>query len=434
MLLLGAFLAAVLVINAIVLSVFLRNRTASASSPQRTATALPLVAATAEPQQRAAPVVPSAATTSPVAATNVAAQSSAPQHSSRIRVKYSRDPKTHIRSIAIEDAGHPGASTVLYQSPRPAWALVSPNDEWVVVNERASSDGGGARLYRRQNNDSVQYAPSDGASNDSVPLRDAVWKAYLAVTHGDSSAPRHNVTIDATGWDNDGRKLVLAVTHLPNRDQPDVPEPWSCTYDLASKQIEPVAGQPNVDPAAIAAAQAQAEQTEQTTDNSEEQPRTGPQQAADTAGNPFADNAAEQDETAAAEEDDNQYPGEKFPATRLDELTVPDVNESSLEEITYAINEMFARHNAPFKDRKVTKQFEGFAWYKPRPGFTYDEVEKEFSDLEKANLKVLARCRDSKLAATRRSSKTIRGRRVQQEEPNGAEIMRQVLQGMGVMP
>jgi hypothetical protein len=103
---------------------------------------------------------------------------------------------------------------------------------------------------------------------------------------------------------------------------------------------------------------------------------------------------------------------------------VSDVSESSLSEITYAINEMFARHGAEFKDKKVTKQFEQFSWYNPRPGLSFDEIETEFSDLEKQNLKVLGRCRDAKLAAAKQKSRSpVRGQPVQ-EESVGEKVMR----------
>jgi len=120
---------------------------------------------------------------------------------------------------------------------------------------------------------------------------------------------------------------------------------------------------------------------------------------------------------------DNEFPGEKFPATRLDELTAPDVNESSLDEINYAINEMFARHGAEFKDKKTSKQFSEFSWYQPRAGLTTAQAEKDFSDLERANLKVLERCRDAKIAISRRGTHSVRGSRVE-EESTGTKILR----------
>jgi len=102
---------------------------------------------------------------------------------------------------------------------------------------------------------------------------------------------------------------------------------------------------------------------------------------------------------------------------------VPDVNESSLNEITYAINEMYARHGADFKDKKVADQFSEFSWYKRRPGVTLTDAEVEFSDLEKQNLKVLQRCRDAKIAAARRKSRPVRGEKAD-EETTGQKILR----------
>ena len=216
--------------------------------------------------------------------------------------------------------------------------------------------------------------------------------------HADRGTPRRGATIDATGWENDSRKLDVSVVFLSTPQNPDVPEPWRCTYDVASKQIEPAPDQPT--PTEVANNSANEQSSEQSSAVTEN---------------------VQNSETANTE--DNQFPGERFPATRLDELTVPDVNESSLSDITYAINEMFARHGAEFKDKKVTKQFEQFSWYTPRSGLSLDEIETEFSDLEEQNLKVLGRCRDEKLAAAKHKSHPVRGQHVQ-EESVGQKVMR----------
>jgi YARHG domain len=128
-------------------------------------------------------------------------------------------------------------------------------------------------------------------------------------------------------------------------------------------------------------------------------------------------------DTQAQSADDAELPGERFPATRLDELTVPDVNESSLTDINYAINEMYARHGAEFKDRKIAREFSQLSWYQPRPGLGLDQIENEFSDLEKANVKVLRRCRDAKIAASHRKSRPVRGENAE-EETTGQKILR----------
>ena len=317
--------------------------------------------------------------------------------SGNLQIKCVRDRKTKIRRITLENAHRPGVTTVLCESKQPIWALVSPDDQWIAVNQRQAA-GGGVRLYRRAGPSSVQYDPVEGTDPQNPQLQEMIWQSYLRAMHGDPGTPRGRATIDATGWENDSRKLNVSLVFLSTTENPDVPEPWRCTYDVTSKQVEPAPDQPI--PTEVA--------NNSTNEQSNEQL------------GPAAENA-QNSETANTE--GNQFPGERFPATRLNELTVPDVSESSLGDITYAINEMFARHGAEFKDKKVTKEFEQFSWYTPRPGLSLDEIETEFSDLEKQNLKVLGRCRDSKLAVVKHKSRRVRGQAVQ-EESVGQKVMR----------
>jgi hypothetical protein len=157
-----------------------------------------------------------------------------------------------------------------------------------------------------------------------------------------------------------------------------------------------------------------------------DQPDASQQQQAQ---NPsVAENSASED-AGGSDAETAEWPGEKFPATRLDELAVPDVNESSVIDINYAINEMFARHGAVFKDKEVIKEFTELPWYQPRPGVTLNQIETEFSDLEKQNLKVLRRCRDAKLAAARRKPRAVRGERIR-EESTEEQIIRGILHGV----
>jgi hypothetical protein len=387
------FLGVLLAGNIVVLSIWLpswKGRAGNLQSSNQT-----IVSAPAMPSQPnntpPAPAVPAAPSSDLV----LERQFTSP--SGNLQIKYLRDRKTKIRRIAVEDAHRPSAATVLCESKQPAWALVSPDDQWIAVNERHGA-GGGVRLYRRGGTSSVQYDSIEGASAQNSQLQEMIWQNYLRAMHADPGEPRRGATIDATGWENDSRKLDISVVFLSTPQNPDVPEPWRCTYDVGSKQIQPAPDQPV--PAQIG-------------DNSTNEQASEQSDA-------VAENA-QNSETANTE--DNEFPGERFPATRLDELTVSDVSESSLSEITYAINEMFARHGAEFKDKKVTKQFEQFSWYNPRPGLPFDDIENEFSDLEKQNLKVLGRCRDAKLAVAKHKSRPVRGQPVQ-EESVGEKVMR----------
>jgi hypothetical protein len=314
--------------------------------------------------------------------------------SGSLRIKYLRNRKEKLRRITLEDAHQPATSAVLCDFKLNAWLLISPDDQWIALNDHSRDDSAGARLYHRTNSSVVRYETTDAAPAGGQPLQDTVWSTYLAATQRDPQTKRDHVTIDATAWENDSRKLTLSVAYLAVAGAKDIPEPWSCTYDVVSKQVEP-----------------ESEQTVSSTENASSSP-------------------AQQD--AEANEDTNPaFAGEKFAATREVELTVPDVNESSLSEITYAINEMFARHGADFRDKQTKKQFSEFSWYQPRAGLTLDQIESEFSDLEKQNLKVLARCRDAKAAAARRQHRIRSARQAPaHEESVGERFLKAILQGV----
>jgi hypothetical protein len=388
------FVGVLLAGNIVVLSIWLpilKSRAANVQSANRTTVSLPATPS----QPNNAPLAP-AGTAAPSSDLVLERQFTSP--SGNLQIKYFRDRKTKTRRITVEDAHRPGVSAVLFESKRTAWAVISPDEQWIAVDERNATDGGGARFYHRSGNSSVQYVVAEGAGPEGRALQDTVWQSYLNATHASPGTPRRGATIDATGWENDSRKLDVSVVFLSTPQNPDVPEPWRCTYDVASKQVEPAPDQPA--PTEVADNSANEQISEQS--------------------DAVAENV-QNSETANTE--DNEFAGERFPGTRLDELTVPDVNESSLSDITYAINEMFARHGVEFKDKKITKQFEQFSWYKPRPGLSFDEIETEFSDLEKQNLKVLGRCRDAKLAAARHKSRPVRGEKVE-EESTGEKILR----------
>ena len=391
------FLGVLLAGNIIVLTIWLPNRKNIAANLQPS-NMTPVVSPAAfapSGSNNNTPVAP-AGTAAPSSDLVLERQFTSP--SGNLQIKYFRDRKTKIRRITLEDAHRPGVTTVLCESKQPVWALVSPDNQWIAVNQRQGA-GGGVRLYRRGGTSSVQYDPIEGTGQQNPQLQEMIWRNYLQAMHADPGTPRRGATIDATGWENDSRKLDVSVVFVSTPQNPDVPEPWRCTYDVASKQIEPAPDQP------IPTEMADNSATSKPATNQKRLPKMSKIRTLQTA-------------------EDNEFPGERFPATRLDELTVSDVNESSLSEITYAINEMFARHGAEFKDKKVTKQFEQFPWYKPRPGLSFDEIETEFSDLEKQNLKVLGRCRDAKLAAAKHKSRPVRAQQPVQEESVGEKVLR----------
>jgi hypothetical protein len=91
------------------------------------------------------------------------------------------------------------------------------------------------------------------------------------------------------------------------------------------------------------------------------------------------------------------YPGEKYPQTRKRFLTEADVADLDFAELQYAINEMYARHGAPFlKEPDIESQFRTFEWYHPIRERTLAQIEAEFSVIENQNRDFLAGWRDQK--------------------------------------
>jgi hypothetical protein len=84
------------------------------------------------------------------------------------------------------------------------------------------------------------------------------------------------------------------------------------------------------------------------------------------------------------------FPGERFPESRTRMMDSGKINSMTQDNVRYAINELFARHGAWLAKDDVRAEFERLPWYKPQKGVSLDEIEKRFTDIEKANLDALA--------------------------------------------
>jgi hypothetical protein len=329
--------------------------------------------------------------------------------SGNLRIEYMRDRQKGIRQIALQDAHNPANTAVLAKYKRNAWVVVSPNDEWVVLNNRDGAESG-AQLYHRVSTAPLKYEIPEGLRANGGALQDVVWQSYLGDTQQAADTDRSRVTIDGIAWEPDSHKISVSVAPIATKDDTALPEPWTCTYDVTTKQIQPppaVAGGPANEPGngtPNESADAQSETDVAATDGVEASPPA---------------------------EEPTEMEGEKFPATKEEPITVADANELELSDIRYAINEMLARHGVNFRDAKIKKTFSEFSWYQPRTDVAPDEIEKtEFSDVEKHNIAVLRRCRDAKVAAARRPERrAIRGEPVDQES-EGDRAVRSLLQGV----
>src|SRR5689334_10398891 len=56
--------------------------------------------------------------------------------SGNLRVRYLRDRERNLRQISVQDVHNPANETMLAQYQRTAWVVVSPNDDWIVLQIR----------------------------------------------------------------------------------------------------------------------------------------------------------------------------------------------------------------------------------------------------------------------------------------------------------
>jgi len=86
--------------------------------------------------------------------------------------------------------------------------------------------------------------------------------------------------------------------------------------------------------------------------------------------------------------------GERYPQTRQRLLTLENIKGFNAAEVRYAINEIYARYGATFPNHPdVQQQFQKFDWYHPDPKLTFHDIDQSMSDIERENVKVLARYR-----------------------------------------
>jgi YARHG domain len=89
--------------------------------------------------------------------------------------------------------------------------------------------------------------------------------------------------------------------------------------------------------------------------------------------------------------------GERYPQTRERLLSVEDVNNMTVDQMRYAINEVYARYGATFPHQpEIQQQFQEFDWYRPSPKLTFQAIDQMMTDTEKRNVKFLAYVRELK--------------------------------------
>jgi hypothetical protein len=361
----GALFGAVLLANIFVLVTYLTRTSQS-----------PVAKPATPPSQPSASVAKKAATVSRVPlGAGETVQREELSASGNIRLKYVRRKGNPLRQIVLEGVNQPGQPKVLLEYQRNAWVLISPNDEWIALNNRPGVGQSEVQLYHHDGPGPLDYSISEDKREPDDQIDHVVWNYYLQELGLPPETARDGVAIDAVGWDADSKKLTVTVTVSQASTDDTVPPPWSCVVDLASKQIDV--------PTEAA-----------TAFNGQQGQGQGPAAAVQQLG------ATLPTAQTSASPLEGDFTGERYQETRTRVLTADEVSHWSLTNVRYAIDEIYARRGADFDDQPdVKKRFSKFAWYKPRPGLSTEQIKNELPDVEKQNLAVLEKSRGSRQAS-----------------------------------
>ena len=382
---------AVLLANLVVLAIYLPRlvRSTAPQAPAPLATSAPVVTNASTPNAAPSPAIHTAKPEGAIV------QRSQLSPSGNVRINYIRSKGNPMRQIVLESATDgSNESKILFEHQRNAWVVISPNDEWIALNNRPSPGESHLQLYHQKTVGSLQYEPSQEVSSEGQPLENAVWNYYVETMGLPEGTQREAATIDAVGWENDTR-LTISVAVVPLDAEDKVPPPWMCTFNVETKEIE-------------------------TSDETVEALK----QQETIAGAP-TENLA----TTGAYENPVQaeFPGERFPVTRLRLLDENEVANWPAINVRNAINEVYARHGYDFSDKEdIHRQFARMSWYRPHAGSMAD-IEKEFSSIEKQNVDLLAKFRPANAPAQRQAKKS-RPQRTATPGP-GEQIKRAFIRG-----
>jgi len=158
--------------------------------------------------------------------------------SGHLRILYLRDRQRGIREIAFQDAQNPSNQTVLADYNRNAWVVVSPNDDWVILETRDKGESG-VQLYHRVSDSPLKYEVPQELQAGGSGLRDVIWQSYLSDTQQDPNIDPRRVTIDATSWEPDSQRVTLSVSPVPTKDNSTPPIAWTCLYNVSTQSVEP---------------------------------------------------------------------------------------------------------------------------------------------------------------------------------------------------
>jgi hypothetical protein len=122
-------------------------------------------------------------------------------------------------------------------SEEAAYVLFSPDEKWLVINERGHLNDASARLYRRVRPDDVEFAEANSNDTPGESLADGGWRFYLKEVNLPESTAREQVRLSGIEWSRDSTGVKLRFDSFGPNGQKIVPVPYVCNYMVSENRF-----------------------------------------------------------------------------------------------------------------------------------------------------------------------------------------------------
>ncbi len=118
-----------------------------------------------------------------------------------------------------------------------ASVLFSPDENWLVLNERAHLNDSSGQLFSRTRPDDVQYSEIASLSSPNSSLTESAWRFYLKEVGLPEGTLRDQVRLSTVEWKPDSSAVNLRFDSFGAEGQKIVPRPYVCVYQVSDKRF-----------------------------------------------------------------------------------------------------------------------------------------------------------------------------------------------------
>ncbi|MBF0459124.1 MAG: hypothetical protein HQK99_14635 [Nitrospirae bacterium] len=147
-------------------------------------------------------------------------------------------PQDNSGDIWLFSAKNPSDRELLYSYERDASVLISPDEKWLVINDRSGTTDTDPLLYKRVKG--LKYEEIENLYMKAWELFEKTHKKYK--THVFKRYKRNTILLyghsyaEAVRWSSDSKSVLIEI-YGHHDETPERLEPWYCIYDLTTGKM-----------------------------------------------------------------------------------------------------------------------------------------------------------------------------------------------------